>query len=88
MCTMLIEKTNVQGSGKGSKGWFKFSQANVSFDHPTHLHMDYSINIDFIQEVEENNKRIAIELTPESAKKLIETISKSLKKGSEMGLKI
>ena len=50
--------------------------------------MDYSINIDFIQEVEENNKRIAIELTPESAKKLIETISKSLKKGSDMGLKI
>ena len=88
MCTMIIEKTKVQGSGKGSKGWFKFSQANVSFDHPTHLHMDYSINIDFIEEVQENNKRIAIELTPESAKNLIDTISESLKKGYEMGLKI
>ncbi|MFL2764295.1 MAG: DUF6295 family protein [Dehalococcoidia bacterium] len=88
MCTMLIEKTKVQGSGKGSKGWFKFSQANVSFDHPSHLHIDYSINIDFIQEVGENNKRIAIELTPESAKNLIETISKSLRKGSDMGLKV
>lgn len=88
MCTMIIEKTKVQGSGKGSKGWFKFSQANVSFDHPTHLHMDYSINIDFIEKVQENNKRIAIELTPESAKNLIDTISESLKKGYEMGLKI
>ena len=88
MCTMIIEKTKVQGSGKGSKGWFKFSQANVSFDHPTHLHMDYSINIDFMEEVQENNIRIAIELTPESAKNLIDTISESLKKGYEMGLKI
>ena len=85
---MLIEKTNVQGSGKGSKGWFKFSQVFFWYVDHSDLHMDYSINIDFIQEVEENNKRIAIELTPESAKKLIETISKSLKKGSEMGLKI
>ena len=88
MCTMIVEKTNIQGSGKGNKGWFKLSQANVFFDHPTHLHMDYSINIDFIDTTQKESKRIAIELTPDSAKNLIDTILKSLKKGSSMGLKI
>ena len=88
MCTMITEKALMSGTGKGPKGWFKLQEANVSFDHPTHLHMDYSINIDFMEEVQENNKRIAIELTPESAKNLIDTISESLKKGYEMGLKI
>ncbi len=88
MCTMIIEKTKVKGSGKGNKGWFKFSQANVSFDHPTHLHQDYSINIDFIEDHSKENKRIAIELTPQSAKDLIHTILKSLNKGEKMGLKI
>jgi len=85
---MIVEKTNIQGSGKGNKGWFKLSQANVFFDHPTHLHMDYAINIDFIDATQEESKRIAIELTPDSAKNLIDTILESLKKGSLMGLKI
>ena len=88
MCTMIVEKTKIQGSGKGNKGWFKLSQANVSFDHPTHLHIDYAINIDFIDKTQEENKRIAIELTPDSAKNLIATLLESLKKGSSMGLKI
>ena len=34
MCTMIVEKVKVDGSGKGTSGWFKLEQANVSYDHP------------------------------------------------------
>ena len=29
MCTMIVEKVNVDGSGKGRDGWFKLEHANI-----------------------------------------------------------
>ena len=34
MCTMIVKKVNINGSGKGTGGWFTLNQANVSYDHP------------------------------------------------------
>ena len=36
MCTYLIEKIEVAGSGKGADGWFGLTEATVYFDHPVH----------------------------------------------------
>ena len=34
MCTMIVEKADIYGSGKGPQGWFRLVDAcpNVSFD--------------------------------------------------------
>ena len=34
MCTMICEQTKIEGSGKGSEGWFPLNKVNVSYDHP------------------------------------------------------
>ena len=50
MCTMIVEKANIDGSGKGTTGWFKLERANVSFDHPFHAPFEHALNIDFVNE--------------------------------------
>ena len=74
MCTYIVEKTPVSGSGKGAKGWFPLSEARVCYDHPFHASMDHSINIDFVNESQGLGARVAVELSTESAKQLVEKI--------------
>ena len=50
MCTMIVEKVEVSGSGKGHQGWFALKQANVTYDHPYHAPLDHSLNISFVNE--------------------------------------
>jgi hypothetical protein len=74
MCTMIVEKVNVDGSGKGSNGWFKLKQANVSFDHPFHAPFEHALNIDFVNESQGLSARVAVELSEEAARELVRTI--------------
>jgi hypothetical protein len=46
MCTMIVEKVKIDGSGKGMHGWFKLEQANVSYDHPFNAPLEHALNID------------------------------------------
>ena len=48
MCTMIVQKAKVDGSGKGQDGWFTLDQANVSFDHPFDAPFEHALNIDFV----------------------------------------
>ena len=48
MCTMIAQQIQVDGSGKGSSGWFDLRQANVSYDHPYHVPLEHALNIDFV----------------------------------------
>ena len=50
MCTMIVEKIQVDGSGKGKDGWFHLKQANVSYDHPFNAPFEHALNIDFVNE--------------------------------------
>ena len=52
MCTMIVEKAEMAGSGKGARGWFRLDGANVAFDHPTHAPYDHALNIDFVKEAQ------------------------------------
>ena len=74
MCTMIVEKVNVDGSGKGSAGWFRLDQANVSFDHPFHAPYEHALNIDFVNEALGLSARVAVELSEEAARELARTI--------------
>ncbi len=81
MCTGIVETTQVSGSGKGPKGWFKLDQVNVSYDHPTDAQLENALNIDFVNPKEGPGARVAVELSPESARKLVAAILATLSRG-------
>ena len=83
MCTMIVENVTIDGSGKGAKGWFNLKKANVSFDHPFNAQFDHSLNIDFVNDDLGIEHRVAVELSRDSAQKLIEAISTALSRGDE-----
>ena len=81
MCTMIVEKAQITGSGKGVQGWFPLREANVFYDHPDHLAHDHGVNIDFVNESEGLGARVAVELTPDSARDLVRAINAALARG-------
>jgi len=74
MCTMIVEKVKVDGSGKGAGGWFPLAQANVSYDHPFNAPMEHALNIDFVNESQGLGARVAVELSEQAARELVRTI--------------
>jgi hypothetical protein len=74
MCTMIVQQTQIEGSGKGAEGWFRVRQANVSYDHPFHVPWEHALNIDFVDESQAPGARVAVELSVEAARALAETI--------------
>jgi len=78
MCTGIVETSEVSGSGKGPNGWFKLERVNVSYDHPTDAPMEHALNIDFVNQKEGPSARVAVELSPESARKLAQAILTAL----------
>ena len=78
MCTYLTEKLDVEGSGKGSAGWFTLSQATVYLDHPQHAPAEHTLNIDFLNPQQGPAARVAVELTAQSARALAAAIESAL----------
>jgi len=74
MCTMIVKQVDVQGSGRGTAGWFDVRQANVSYDHPFSMPLEHALNIDFVNEAQGPGARVAVELTVDSARNLVEAI--------------
>jgi hypothetical protein len=83
MCTYITEKASISGSGKGPQGWFNLSQANVYYDHPFHARLDHALNIDFVNDDEGVGTRVAVELTPDSARELVRSILAALESGEQ-----
>lgn len=81
MCTDIIEKAEISGSGKGADGWFSLRQANVYYDHPFHAPLDHALIIDFVQDPDTPGHRVAVELTFDSAVRLMESIRAALDSG-------
>ncbi len=74
MCTMISKQIGIEGSGKGTGGWFNVRQANVSYDHPFSAPLEHALNIDFVNEAAGPGARVAVELSAEAARNLAETI--------------
>jgi hypothetical protein len=80
MCTYITENVTVSGSGKGPDGWFALGRATVSFDHPFHAPIDHTLNVDFA-DPSAPGRRLAVELSPESAMDLARAIVVAVEAG-------
>lgn len=85
MCTMIVQQAQIEGSGRGQSGWFRLRQANVSYDHPFHLPHEHALNIDFVDESQGPEMRVAVELSAEAGRLLAETILAVLARAEEGG---
>ena len=85
MCTMIAEQIATEGSGKGTSGWFKLRHANVSFDHPFNAPFEHALNIDFVNESQGLGARVAVELSAEAARDLVNTILAVLERAEAGG---
>lgn len=87
MCTGIVETAEVSGSGKGPQGWFKLEQVNVSYDHPTDAQLEHTLNIDFVNQQVGPEARVAVELSSESAQRLVKAILDALSQASQLVIK-
>ena len=83
MCSYITERVAVSGSAKGPAGWMTVDTATVYYDHPYHAPLDHSLNIDFVNEAEGAQTRVALELSAESARELVRAILAALERGEE-----
>lgn len=81
MCTYVIQRSQISGSGKGTPGWIPVTEARVYYDHPYHMSVDHTLNIDFVNEAQGVGARVAVELTAESARALVANILAALEEG-------
>lgn len=87
MCTGIVETVEVSGSGKGPHGWFRLERVNVSYDHPVDAPLEYALNVDFVNRENGVSARVAVELSPDSAKKLVEAVLRTLTRGEDSMIK-
>jgi hypothetical protein len=85
MCTMIVHRAKIEGSGKGTDGWFPVREVNVSYDHPYDVPLEHAVNIDFVNESRGPSARVAVELTLQSARQLVETIQAALAQAESGG---
>ncbi|MGE0228292.1 MAG: DUF6295 family protein [Dehalococcoidia bacterium] len=82
MCTMIVEKVSVTGVAKGGGNWFPIAGVNVGYDHPFRLPLEHAVTIDFVNEAQGPGARVAVELTPQSAQQLLDTLRDVLEQGA------
>lgn len=79
MCTYSTVRAAISGSAKGPGGdWARVSDLTVYFDHPVHALEDHTINIDVTDPARGPGARIALELSPSSARALADAIQRAL----------
>lgn len=85
MCTMIVQQAQIEGSGKRGENWFRLRQVNVSFDHPFDAPFEHALNIDFVNEAQGPGARVAVELSAEAARRLVEAIQAVLQRAEAGG---
>lgn len=78
MCSYLTVPTDIEGSAKGAQGWISVTSAQVYFDHPFHAPFDHTLNIDFADPTKGPGARVAVELSADSARRLVASITEAL----------
>lgn len=85
MCSMISQQVKIDGCGKGVNGWFTLHEADVSYDHPFNAPFEHALNIDFVNESMGPGARVAVELSAQAARSLIETIQAVLNRAEAGG---
>lgn len=83
MCTWITEKTDIVAHGKGVSDWIPLRTANVYYDHPASAPLDHALIIDFLNESAGPGARVAVELSAESARALVQAIEAALAAGEQ-----
>jgi hypothetical protein len=79
MCTYATVRAELEGSAKGpGSKWFHVTDGTVYFDHPVHAMAEHTLNIDFADPSKGPAARVAVELTAQSARELVEAIQAAL----------
>ena len=79
MCTYSTFSEKVTGSAKGpGSAWMTVSDLTVYFDHPVHAMAEHTLNIDVSDPARGPSARVALELTPQSARRLMAAIRAAL----------
>lgn len=81
MCSYIVEAAKVTGSAKGAEGWMRVDTATVYYDHPFHAPLDHALGIDLTCQADGGRKRVALELSAESARALVDAILAALASG-------
>jgi hypothetical protein len=81
VCTYITETAAILGTAKGPKGWITVDTANVYYDHPQAAPFDHTLNIDFVNQKEGSPVRVAVELSADSARLLVDKILAALRAG-------
>jgi len=66
------------GSGKCPQRRYKLGQVNASYDHPKDALLDQALNIDLVSQREGPSGRVAVQLSLEYARRLVEAILTTL----------
>jgi len=82
---MIVNKISIDGSGKGTEGWFLVHEASISYDHPFHIPLEHALNIDFVNEALGPGARVAVELSEKSARALVDAIQEVLDRAAAGG---
>ena len=85
MCTMIAQQIKIEGSGKGTAGWFKLAEADVSYDHPFDAPFEHALNLDLVNDSLGPGARVAVELSLDSARALVEAIQAVLAQAEKGG---
>ena len=84
MCTYATVSEQVDGSAKGPGGqWFHVTDARVYYDHPVHAMAEHTLNIDLADPSRGPGARVAVELTRDSATRLVRAIEAALASAPE-----
>jgi hypothetical protein len=78
MCTYTTEAVSLRGSGKSRRGWMRVTDATVYFDHPVHFPAGHALLIDVTDPSKGPDARLALELDAPSARRLAESILRTL----------
>jgi hypothetical protein len=86
MCTNISYTTPITGAGKGSRGWFPVTQANVAYDHATHTMAEHAFLIDFTNYDIGPEARVGLEMDVHSAKALLGQLRAAIEAAEATGL--
>lgn len=78
MCTYQTERLGVRASAKTPTGWTTMTDATVYFDHPVHYPAGHALMIDVLNPAKGPSARVALEMSPQSARALAEAILHTL----------
>jgi len=71
MCTMISARLPITGSARSAEGWTDVAEAEISYDHATHLWSEHALRIDFVQQPGSIADRVAVELDLASGRSLV-----------------